>query len=80
MTASGETLATIIRGFVRFVIRCVKCMPISIFGLFLILAIIFTKFFPTSPLSFLFVVASYISGIFLIFWVFTSLFKLKSKD
>ena len=79
MAAFGEALTAVRRGFVRFVIGCVKCKPLSIFGVFLILAIIFNAVSPTSLLSFLFVIASYISGALLVIWVFSSLFT-KSGD
>jgi len=76
---SRSQKSTIIKGLVQFIIRCVKCLPISIFGLFLVLAIIFTKVSPTSPLLFLVVIASYISGIVLVVWAFTTLMILLLK-
>jgi len=78
MTELSAAFTAIGRWLVRFVIRCVKCKSISIFGLFLILAIIFNAVSPTSPLLLLFVLASYISGAVLVFWAFSIL--LKTKD
>ncbi len=78
----GAIFTAIRRGFVQFIIGCNKCKPPIIFGLFLILTIIFSKVTPTSPLSFFFAIASYISGAVLFFWIFTTLFGIlfRTKD
>ena len=75
MTESSTVFTAVGRKFVWFIIRGVKCTPISIFGILLIIAFIVNTVSPTSPLSLLFVILSYISGTVLIFWVFTLLFR-----
>ncbi len=74
MTGFSVAFTAIGRGFVRFVIGCVKCKPLIVFGLFLILAIIFNT---VTPLSFFLVIASYVSGAVLGIWVLCILMRTK---
>ncbi len=58
------------RRFTEFAWKVVtKYKPVSIFGLFLILTLIFRV--GDSPILFVFTVAAYISGAILIFWLFS---------
>ncbi len=49
--------------------KAVKCKPIAMFGIFLVLTLFLNAVH--SPLAFLALMATYLSGAILIFWAFT---------
>lgn len=58
------------KAMVRFLYKMVRSKSFIVFASFLVLSFIFNTVFP--PLGFIFVVATYLSGIILILWIVSS--------